>query len=273
MTSKEQLIRLVRIQDVADNLQQAEAVVAAAPAKIDEIEGRFRERNAEYVAIKDRYDELELDRKTRSTELEVLEEHRTKYNDDLMQVKNQKEYAAMLKEIDSVKAQITEHEEAILRDMEEIEKLTGELATHEEHIKQEREAVDIETKNVEQASAEARQSIEKLRAERGNLESGLPRGLLANVRRLEATRRGVFLSQATDGTCQTCYVRLRPQVYQEIKMAAAVHTCGNCRRFLFYEPGISAALAGAGASEVEPAASEAPAAAEGGVEAVNGGAV
>ena len=51
-----------------------------------------------------------------------------------MQVKNQREYAAMLKEIDSVKAQISDHEEAILTDMEEIEKLKVELATHEEHI-------------------------------------------------------------------------------------------------------------------------------------------
>ncbi|NIM01727.1 MAG: hypothetical protein GTN89_13065 [Acidobacteria bacterium] len=273
MTSKEQLIRLVRIQRVADNLRQAESVVAAAPAKIDEIEGRFRERNAEYVAIKDRYDELELDRKTRSSELEVLEENKTKYKDDLMQVKNQREYAAMLKEIDAVKAQISEHEEAILRDMEEIEKLTGELATHEEHIQQEREAVEVETRAVEQASTEARRSIDRLTAERGELENGLPAGLLANVRRLEETRRGVFLSKAGDGTCQTCYVRLRPQVYQEIKMAAAVHTCGNCRRLLFYEPGITAALAEAGGSPAEPAAPEASAPADGGVEAVNGGAV
>ena len=120
MTAKEQLIRLVRIQRLVDTVRNAERVVAAAPGQIEEIENRFRERNAEYVAIRDRFDELELDRKTRAEELKVLEENKTKYTDDLMRVKNQKEYAAMLKEIDSVKAQISEHEDAILRDMEEI---------------------------------------------------------------------------------------------------------------------------------------------------------
>ncbi len=261
MTAKEQLIRLVRIQELADTVRQAESVLEAAPGKLDEIENRFRERNAEYVAIRDRYDELELDRKTRGTELEVLEE-KTKYTDDLMQVKNQREYAAMLKEIDAVKAQISEHEDAILRDMEEIDKLKGELATHEEHIAQEREAVATETKAVEDASNEARQTIESLGAQRRELEDGLPPGLLAGVKRLEDTRRGVFLSRAQDGTCQSCYVRVRPQVFQEIKMAAAVHTCGNCRRYLFFEPGITAAIAESGS-----------AAGEGKVEAVNGGAL
>jgi len=263
VTAKEQLIRLVRIQELVDTVRQAEKVLAAAPGKLEEIENHFRERNAEYVAIRDRFDELELDRKTRGDELEVLEENKTKYTDDLMRVKNQKEYAAMLKEIDSVKAQISEHEDAILRDMEEIEKLKGELATHEEHIAQEREAVAAESTSVEQASTEARETIEKLTVQRRELESGLSQPLLASVRRLEAKRSGVFLSRALDGTCQSCYVRVRPQVFQEIKLATAVHSCENCRRYLFFEPGIKAAMAPA----------EAPPAADGGVEAVNGGAV
>ena len=273
MTAKEQLIRLVRIQELVDTVRQAERVRAAAPGKIEEIENRFRERNAEYVAIRDRFDELELDRKTRSEELKVLEESKTKYTDDLMRVKNQKEYAAMLKEIDSVKAQISEHEDAILRDMEEIEKLTGELATREEHIAQEREAVAVESKSVDQASNEALETIEILAGQRRELENGLPPSLLASVRRLEEKRRGVFLSRADDGTCQSCYVRMRPQVFQEIKVAAAVHSCGNCRRYLFFEPGITAAIAEAGSAGAEQPPTEAPTAADGGVEAVNGGAV
>ena len=243
MTAKEQLIRLVKIQELANTVREAKRVVDTAPGKLDEIEGHFRERNAEYVAIKDRYDELELDRKTRTGLLKELEEHKTKYTDDLMQVKNQKEYAAMLKEIDSVKAQISEHEDAILRDMEEIEKIKGELSTHEEHIAQEREAVATDSKTVEDAASVARETIEQRTAERGRLEDGLPRAMLASVRRIEERRHGVFLSRAQDGTCQSCFVRVRPQVFQEIKLGTAVHFCGNCRRFLYFEPGVRASIA------------------------------
>ena len=106
-------------------------------------------------------------------------------------------------------------------------------------------------------------TIEKLTVQRRELENGLPPSLLASVRRLEDRRRGVFLSRVQDATCQSCFVRVRPQVFQEIKMATAVHSCGNCRRYLFFEPGIKAAMAEAGSEVVE----QPP------IEAVNGGAV
>jgi len=261
VTAKEQLIRLVKIQELANTVREARRVVDTAPGKLDEIEGHFRERNAEYVAIKDRYDELELDRKTRTEQLKELEEHKTKYTDDLMQVKNQKEYAAMLKEIDAVKAQISEHEDAILRDMEEIEKIKGELVTHEEHIAQEREAVSRDSKIVEDSAAEARETIEKRTAERREHADGLSAAMLASVQRLEDRRHGVFLSRVQEGTCQSCFVRIRPQVFQEIKLSAAVHSCGNCRRFLFFEPGVQAAIAeiaGDGSTVEAPAENAAP---------------
>ena len=261
MTPKDQLTRLVQIQEVVTSVRQAEKVIETAPSRIEEIEERFRERNAEFVAIQGRYDELELDRKTRSTALTDLEANKVKFNEDLMQVKNQKEYAAILKEIDSVKAQISEHEEAILRDMEEIEKLKGELATHEEHIKQEREAVEQETTEVRNAEASAKETIAALGGKRDELEQGMPVALLKAVKRIELRRQGLFLAEAIDGTCQTCFVRCRPQVFQEIRQATAVHSCSNCRRYLYYP------------DSVAPAAPQQPAADSGNVETVNGGAV
>jgi len=239
---KEQLLRLLWIQQLAVAIRAAEQALAAAPSRIEEIEGRFRERNAEYVAIKDRHDELEADQRNRSGELVDLEEGRKKYMEDLMQVKNQREYAAMLKEIDSVKAHIAEHEDAILRDMEEIEKLTGELATHEEHIQTERIAVETERTQVEADVAEARKTIEALRADRREVEEGLPGQLLGAVARLEDRRAGIFLSRAENSSCQACFVRVRPQVFQEIKAAVGVHKCGNCKRFLYHEPTLKPAL-------------------------------
>jgi predicted nucleic acid-binding Zn-ribbon protein len=104
--ARNQLTSLLKIQELALEIQAAKAVVDGAPAKIEEAESRFRERNAEYVEIKERYDAIEADRASRSAELSALEESRQHYQDSLMQVQNQREYAAALKEIDSVKARI-----------------------------------------------------------------------------------------------------------------------------------------------------------------------
>lgn len=236
MDAKEQLKRLLRIQDLALEIRRARAVAEGAPARIEEIEARFRERNAEYVAIQARHDELDKDQKTRTQSLTELEESRRKFTDQLMQVKNQREYAAVLKEIDAVKAHAAEHEDAVLKAMDELETLSSDLEGRASHIQEERAKVAAEVAGVEREAGLASEEAAKADAERTAIEVELPRDLVDAVRRVEEARAGIFLARAESQVCQSCYVRIRPQVFQEIKMAARIHSCGNCRRFLYYEP-------------------------------------
>jgi predicted nucleic acid-binding Zn-ribbon protein len=265
VTIKEQLLRLVRIQELVLSIRQARDLVDSAPRMIEEIEQRFRERNAEYVAVKERHQALEEDQRRRSGEMGLLEEHRKKYKQDLMQVQNQREYAAMLKEIDVVESQIAGHEDAILRDLEELESVKTDLASHEAHIQEERQQVAVERDGVEQRADEARRVIERDDAQRQRLEAELPDPLVDSLHRLEESRQGLFLSRADEGICQSCFVRVRPQVFQEIKLAVQIHGCSHCRRLLYHEPSLRTAEPG----EVQRQA----AGNAGAVEARDGGAV
>ena len=261
MEAKQQLEKLLRIQELVTETRATTDVLETAPGRIDEIEAAFRDRNTEYVAVKDRHDALETDCKHRTEELVTLEAQRDKFMEDLSRVVNQREYAAMLKEIDSVKTMIAEHDEAILVDMEEIEKVKVELHNHEEHIKAERVLVERDRTTVESEVDAARKRVGELNAERENIEVELPKNMLGTIHRLETTRQGIFLSKADNGTCLSCFVRVRPQQFQEIKIASKIHSCSNCRRFLYYEPGLRAA-------PPEPESADAP-----NVETVNGGAL
>jgi predicted nucleic acid-binding Zn-ribbon protein len=247
--AREQLIHLVNIQNLAITIGEDRKIIDQAPFRIEEIEGRFRDRNTEYVAVKDRFDELEKDIRERNLELETLIANRKKYSEDLMQVQNQREYSAILKEIDEVKARIADHEEAVLSNMEEIETLKGQIESMGEHISVEREKVAVETGEVKATIEKAEAEVARCIREREMLEGELPPALAAALRRVEGQRHGLFLVEVVDGTCQACYVRVRPQVYQEIKAASKLHNCGSCRRFLYHAPSLRPALE-------EPAAPE-----------------
>ncbi len=265
MDAKGQLERMLRIQELVLEIREAETVIETAPSRIDEIETHFRERNAEYVAVRDQFEEIEEDRKTRTGALSAMEEQREKFKAGLMDVKNQREYAAVLKEIDAVKAEISANEEAILKDMEALETLKGELANHEEHITKERAQVETDRTAVHEATKKAQAALETLAKERAATEKGLPHGILARITTLERGRQGVFLSKADNGTCLSCFVRMRPQVFQEVKVASKIHPCSNCRRFLYYEPLMNPEAAAAEAAATEAATES--------TDAVNGGAV
>ena len=263
--ARTQLLSLIKMQELALEIQAAHAVVEGAPAKIEESEARFRERNAEYVEIKERYDAIDADRRARSLELSALENTRRHYQDSLMQVKNQREYAAVLKEIDAAKASIGDHEEAILASMDEVETLKTDLEARAAHIETERAIVEQERASVEAAVAEARAVVERATGERMQIESTLPPSLVANVKRVEEGRKGIFLVKAERESCSACHVRLRPQVYQEIRQASKIHMCGSCRRYLYAESVLSSPPASSPSAPMPGTNSE--------VEAVNGGAV
>jgi predicted nucleic acid-binding Zn-ribbon protein len=262
LDAKSQLQRLLRVQELALEVRAARAVVAGASERIEAIEGRFRERNAEYVTMRDRRDALESDQRDREGESATLGETLKKYMDSLMQVKNQREYAAMLKEIDTVKVQIASHDEAILSDMEELDKLRVELDSRAAHIGEERERVDAERAQVDADAAAAQGQISRCEEERARIEAELPVDLVDNVRRVEEARAGIFLTKADKELCTACFVRVRPQVYQEIRQTLRIHTCGNCRRYLYYEPALRA-----------PAERERREVGPTGMEATNGGAI
>ena len=239
--ARSQLASLLAIQDLVLEILAARLVVEGAPGKIEEAEARFRERNAEYVETKDRFETIEVDRAARSADLAALEESRKHFQDSLMQVKNQREYAAVLKEIDAVKARIAENEDAILASMDDVETLKTDLDARAAHIETERAIVETERAEIEAAVANAEATIARATARRAELEATLPAALVSNVRRVEEGRRGVFLVRADREMCSACHVRVRPQVYQEIRQAARLHACGNCKRYLYYEPAFKSA--------------------------------
>jgi predicted nucleic acid-binding Zn-ribbon protein len=240
---REQLFHLVKIQDLARQIQAARRVIGEAPDRIEEIEGRFRDRNAEYVEVKDRFDALEKDIRERNLELESLQVNRKKFSSDLMQVQNQREYSAILKEIDDVKAKISDHEEVVLKNMEEVEKLKDDLESMGEHIKVERKKVGVEVAEVQAGVKASEEELATDLAERVTLEGEIPGPLAGTIRRVEASRQGLFLVEVVDGTCQACYVRVRPQVFQEIKAASRLHACGSCRRYLYHDESVQAMMA------------------------------
>lgn len=244
MDAKGQLQRLLRIQELALEIRAARSVVAGTPARVEEIEGRFRERNAEYVAVKERHEALETDRRDREGELAVLNETLKKFTDGLMQVKNQREYAAVLKEIDTVKAQISGHEDAILKGLEEVETLKVDLDARASHIGEERALVESERAQVEADASAASEQISRCERERARVEAEIPTDLVDAVRRVEDARQGIFLAKADKETCTACFVRVRPQVFQEIRQSVRLHSCANCRRFLYFEPSLRAVAVG-----------------------------
>jgi predicted nucleic acid-binding Zn-ribbon protein len=152
-----------------------------------------------------------------------------------MEVKTNKEYTAMLHEIEGVEREIRSREDQILAEMERAEGLSAEVKAEEEAFK------DAEGRSREGGRAldERARALEEERArvaiERDAVAATISADALELFQRV-ARLRGVAVAEARDGMCQVCHLKLRLQMYAEIKHNEEIQQCPACNRILYYVP-------------------------------------
>ena len=68
---------------------------------------------------------------------------------------------------------------------------------------------------------------------------------LALYEQVARGRKGVAVAVARDERCSECHVRLRPQVYQQIRQNNSIIQCDSCQRVLYFVPPKAEATAAA----------------------------
>lgn len=64
----------------------------------------------------------------------------------------------------------------------------------------------------------------------------ISRGAMAIYQTVAPQRRGIAVAPAKDGLCSICHVRLRPQVFNDIRRNDSIVQCDSCRRILYFVP-------------------------------------
>lgn len=229
------LEKLVHLHHVEAELKQVEAQLSEIPGKRRAIDERLGRDRGRLDAARGALDASQKARKQNEASVQDLEAKRSKYKGQLMEVKTNKEYTAMLHEIEGVERDIKAREDVILEEMEKAEGLAAAVKREEADFK----AVEAEAKReqaeLDAATARLEASASRLRSEREAAAASVPeaaRELYARV----ARQRGSGVAEARDGMCQACHVRMRVQIWVEVRKNEQVFQCESCSRILFYEP-------------------------------------
>ena len=232
----EKILRLKELQRITLALRAIDSERQLGPARLAALEEAFNETSSTVGAVKHRHDALREECATLESELKDLQQKLVKFQAQLMEVKNSREYSAVLKEIDAAKVDITKHDEGLLARMQEMETLQADLPDVEAKLAVEVEAFDKERAEVDAAMKSLEERSRQLIVERQQVEKSLPRDVLMAFNRVAEARQGVSMARVVEAVCTACNVRLRPQVYNEVRRGDTLLTCDSCRRFLYYEP-------------------------------------
>jgi predicted nucleic acid-binding Zn-ribbon protein len=227
------LIHLQALDLAAERVRRRMADIPGAITALDE---RLSDRTAAVAGVKSRIERSQEARRETEKELAAVQGRLSKYKGQLMEVKTNKEYQAMQHEITAAEQVVREHEDRLLDRMEEQEQLTAELKEAEAALKWAQAEIKGERKTIEAERDQLDQMLEQQTAERRSLVPQISRPVLALFEQLSAHRKGIALSEARAGSCTQCHVRMRPQIFNEVRRMDAVIQCDNCSRILYFIP-------------------------------------
>lgn len=227
--------KLIRLQNVDSDLNAALSLLDAVPAKLEAIDHQIK-ATAEIVA--QAKDELAANQKKRRDlegEVKDIKAHVAKFKRQLNDVKTNKEYAALQKEIADTELKADKIEEEIINEMisaddieREIKAANGRQTEEKGRIEKDREAILREQQEFETRKA-------ALLKEREEILPDIPPDQLKLYERIGKRLKGVALSPVTDDFCSICQMRVRPQVLNDLLGRNALITCEACGRLLYVQ--------------------------------------
>lgn len=209
-----------RTHQIPESIEELNTTLDESRGKLEEAETLLGEENA-------RRRDLELD-------VEALRGKLSKYRSQLTEVKTNKEYQAVLHEIATAEGEITTKEDQILEGMMVIEEKEQLGETMRKEFERKEKEILQKRSELEKFAAEAQAQIDDLEKEKSQLGTQIPEELSQQYGKIATARNGLALAEAKDQSCQACHVKLRPQLFAELKTKQEIITCENCNRFLYW---------------------------------------
>jgi len=229
-----QLRLLIKLQELELAIKQFEAAMAAKPHELDP---SIRALDAARTSATTHRKDLEaLDKQRRQLEAGVTAEQDNlqKAQRKLLEVKTNKEYAAMVAEIETFKNKILSHEDAVLHIMELIEQRKHELLDLDRQVHEADQNLTEGRRRNELELGVLQETLTGRRQAREAAVQQLERPAVDLYMRLLSGRKGLAVVGIKNGSCQGCFLALPPQLIQEVRRNDRVLTCSHCQRILYW---------------------------------------
>ncbi|NTV81781.1 MAG: hypothetical protein HGA24_10220 [Candidatus Aminicenantes bacterium] len=225
---------IIELQRLDTEIHNASLVLEGIPRLVQDVDKRIQATTKLVADAKDKMSQNQKKRRDLETEVKDLKVQIGKYKRQLNEVKTNKEYTALLHEIEESQRRIDTFEEAIIAEMlaaddveEEIKAALHRQGQEEEVLKKEKIILDEKLKETEARFA----ALDK---EREALLPRIPREQIRLYEAIYQKKGGTALSPVTGDFCAMCHMRVRPQMLNEIRDRAKVILCEACGRILYW---------------------------------------
>lgn len=232
---EEKLLLLIKIQECDSQLVKLSVKKKKLPEGIEKLDKDFISFKAEIEKNKTKHDDLKSRHTESENKIKRLNEGIIKTKERLLEVKNNKEYQAMLKEIDIAEKSRGDIETEVISILEELDKLSVSVKKDEETLKQSKSKYEQERKTIENDLNSIDADISEWEKKRNELRKNVAEDLLARYEKIKKRNQGIGVISVWKSVCNGCHMNIPPQLYNELQKSNQLLSCPNCDRIIYFQ--------------------------------------
>jgi len=229
---EDRLRGLFTLQQIDSNLDELEAQKGDLPEQVAVLENKFNSLAARIEELRTVMTTSVIGRDKADVDIITLQGKIEKYKNQQFQVRNNKEYDALTKEITIAESNI----QKLQKQMDELESRMK--AAKEDSEKSEQEKIEIEAQlNQRRPAPEAVSEMNKeeglkLLHAREKVLVRADKTDIALYERIRKAKGGIAVVSVNRGACGGCHNRIPPQRLLELRQNSVILRCEHCGRIL-----------------------------------------
>jgi len=231
--SKEQIALLVELQVKEIAAAKIQTALDALPVKKAEIAAVLKTFEAAVEAQKEQLGELKKAYRLMDTDIRANQERVKKREEQLRACTTNKEYQAILKEIDEIKKASSRMEDETITCLEKIDAAENGVKEKEAEYASEAEDIARQTAELEAEADVKRQSLDEILSVRQSLIEKIVPALFKDYEFTKSQARGIAIVEVKECICSGCHMNIPPQMYNELHRGDELRNCPHCHRMLY----------------------------------------
>ena len=233
LSVEEKLKTLYQLQAALSSIDEKRALRGELPLEVQDLEDEIEGLTTRVEQIKNEIDEFQRAITQKKGEIADAEASVTRYKNQLDEVKNNREYDTLSKEIEFQTLEIELCNKKIREANTRIQEKQNELVANEEVIKERQGDLDVKKSELDEIMTETRAEEEKLKEKVKELEAKIESRLLTSFKRIRKNaRNGLGVVYVQRDACGGCFNKIPPQRQLDIKMHKKIIVCEYCGRIL-----------------------------------------
>ena len=233
MSVEEKLKALYQLQTILSEIDKIKTLRGELPLEVQDLEDEIEGLNHRIGKYNEEMEALNADIAAKQKKIAESQAAVERYKEQLNDVKNNREYDMLSKEIEFQSLEIELQNKKIGESRQAIEAKQKDIETAQHALEERKADLEVKQSELEDITTETKAEEEKLREQAKEIEATIgPRLLTAFKRIRKSSRNGLGIVYVQRDACGGCFNKIPPQRQLDIRMRKKIIVCEYCGRIM-----------------------------------------